>query len=258
MIFHDLTYRQIGAIDFEQTLVVIPTGATEQHGPHLPTNTDTLIVSRLAERLERLLPDRLLLTPTMWLGHSPHHLSFGGTLSACHPVYIQMLHSICQSYIGMGAKKLWILNGHGGNGAPNQIVLQQLKTEYPDTIAVAADYWNLAKDAIGEIRESPIGGMGHACELETSLYLYLDETKVHCDLIKDDGIQPSGEIWELDMLQGSNAARIFGFDELTASGVFGQPTLATKDKGRRLFEAISERLEQFAERLLQIEMRVPT
>lgn len=258
MIFHDMTYQQIRAIDFARTLIVIPVGATEQHGPHLPTNTDTLIVSRLAERLENSFADCLLLTPTMWLGHSPHHLSYGGTLSAYHPVYIQMLESICRSCIGMGARKLWILNGHGGNGAPNQIVLQQLKNEFPDIIAVATDYWSLARDAISGIRESDIGGLGHACELETSLYLYLDETKVHRALIRDDGIQPAGGIWELDMLQGNAAARIFGFDELTTSGVFGKPTLATKDKGRRLFEAISERLEQFAAQLLQLETRVST
>ncbi|OUS72407.1 hypothetical protein B1748_24595 [Paenibacillus sp. MY03] len=253
MIFHDLTYEEINDIDFSRTIVLIPTGATEQHGPHLPTNTDTLIVGRLAERIERSLAEHILLTPTIWLGHSPHHLSFGGTLSLPHSVYIQMLHAVCDSYIRMGARKLWILNGHGGNGAPHQIVLQQLKNEHPDVIAVAADYWNLAKEEIGSIRESGAGGLGHACELETSLYLYLDEAKVLRERIRDDGIQPEGDIWLLDMQKGNEVSRVFNFRELTKSGVFGRPSLATKEKGQRLFDGISTRLEQFALQLLQIQ-----
>ncbi|GGD98386.1 creatininase family protein [Paenibacillus nasutitermitis] len=252
MILHNMTAPEVGNIDFEHTLVVIPVGSTEQHGPHLPTDTDTFIVDHLAKELERENSQTILLTPTMWLGHSPHHLDYGGTLSVYHPVYIQMLQSICQSYIGMGARKLWILNGHGGNSAPNQMVLQQLKNDFPDILIIAAEYWHVAAQEIASIRESDSGGLGHACELETSLYLYLDPSKVRLDLIADDGGQPAGGIWEFDMLKGNAAARVFNFKELTASGVFGKPSMASSEKGGRLFEAISGRLSQFAKSILQL------
>lgn len=252
MILHDMTCPEIREVDWHKTIVLIPAGATEQHGPHLPTNTDTLIVSHLAEEVERANPQQILLTPTIWLGHSPHHLSFGGTLSAPHGVYIPMLRAICTSYIYMGAHNLWILNGHGGNRSPLSIVLQELKNEYCDSIVISSEYWNIAKEAIGTIRESGTGGLGHACEMETSLYLYLREAQVRMHLIQDDGRQPSGEHFQIDMLGGNSASRVYNFAELTASGVFGKPSLASKEKGERFFRAITDQLVQFSKDILKI------
>ncbi|MDF2668116.1 MAG: crnA 1 [Paenibacillus sp.] len=252
MILHQMTWPEVGTIDFNNTLVLIPVGATEQHGPHLPTDTDTLLVSKLAEETERRLPSRILLTPTTWLGHSPHHLSFGGTLSAEHSVYISMIKSVCLSYIGMGAKRLWIVNGHGGNRAPLSIVLQELKTAHKDVMVFTSEYWSLAKEEISALRESGFGGMGHACELETSLYLYLKEEGVRRSLIQDDGQQPDGELFKQDMLLGgSGVSTVFDFHELTESGVFGEPSLASKEKGQRFFAAISGKLAHTAELLLE-------
>ncbi len=247
-----MTWQEIGRIDFRNTLVLVPVGATEQHGPHLPTDTDTMIVSRLAEEVERRAPEKVLLTPTMWLGHSPHHLSFGGTLSVDHVVYISMIRSICSSYVGMGAQKICILNGHGGNHAPLSIVLQELKNEHKGTLILSTEYWNVANEEIGNIRDSGFGGLGHACELETSLYLYFNESKVRRQLIQDDGNQPKGSLFRLDMLKGNPASRVFNFEELTASGVFGKPSMASREKGKRFFHAISDKLEQFTEEVLEM------
>ena len=252
MILHRMTWPEVRRIDFDKTVALVPLGSTEQHGPHLPTNTDTFIVTRLAEELERRHPDHILLTPALWLGHSPHHLSFGGTLSAYHPVYIDMVVSICESYIQMGAKKIWLLNGHGGNRAPLAIVLQELKNRHKRVRAVASEYWNIARESISAIRESGTGGLGHACELETSLYLYLDESQVRKDLIQDDGNRKGKRLFPLDMLQGGPVAETFDFDEITDSGVNGMPTLATKEKGERFFRGIVEALDQFAVRLIEL------
>jgi len=252
MIFHKMTWMEIGSVDWRETVVVIPTGAMEQHGPHLPVDTDTLIVSRLAEEVERRNPDKIMLTPTVWLGHSPHHLSFGGTLSLYHGPYISMLVGICRSYIGIGARKIWILNGHGGNRMPLSVVLQELKNEYKDVLVTAAEYWTIAKNEIASIRESDFGGLGHACEMETSLYLYLCEDGVRSGMIRDDGVQPEGSMFRSDMLSGSVAARVMDFCELTKSGVFGRPTLASKEKGERFFRSISNQLDAFANELYSI------
>ncbi|MCD9026245.1 creatininase family protein [Cohnella silvisoli] len=245
MIFHQMTWQELGNVNWNETAVVVPVGATEQHGPHLPVDTDTLIVTRLAEELERRNAGSMLLTPTVWLGHSPHHLSFGGTLSLYHEPYIAMIVGICKSYISMGARKIWILNGHGGNRVPLSIVLQQLKNENPDRIVASAEYWNIARGEIGAIRESGFGGLGHACEMETSLYLYMKESGVRQDRIQDDGEQAEGSMFRSEMQHGSTASRVINFDEITSSGVFGKPTLASADKGRRFYEAISERLDVF-------------
>lgn len=251
MIIHEMTWPELREIDFSGIVVLVPVGSTEQHGPHLPVDTDTKLVSRLAEEVERRAAGAVLLTPTMWLGHSPHHLSFGGTLSIDYSAYAAMLQSVCRSYIGMGARAIWILNGHGGNHAPISAALQSLKLEHPDVKAMAAEYWQMAAAEIGSIRESGPGGMGHACELETSLYMYIDETKVRKQMIRDDGRQPEGSMIKLDMLGGNAVSQVFNFSELTASGVFGQPTLASAEKGRLLFAAIADKLTNFVRETVQ-------
>ncbi|WP_135546686.1 creatininase family protein [Paenibacillus cymbidii] len=246
MIYRRMTWQELGDVDWAHTVALVPTGAMEQHGPHLPVDTDTLIVTRLAEEAEQRSPERVLLTPTVWLGHSPHHLSFGGTLSLFHPSYIQMLIGICRSLVGMGARRICLLNGHGGNRAPLAIALQELKNECRDTLVVSAEYWGLASAAINAARESGFGGLGHACELETSLYLYLNEPEVRKDRICDDGAGwPDDSFFRSEMMHGSAASRVMNFDELTRSGVYGRPTLATARKGETLFTAISDRIERF-------------
>lgn len=80
MIFHKMTRPELMNADRE-AVAVIPLGSTEQHGLHLPVDTDTRLADALCRELERRQPERVLLAPAMWLGHSPHHLDFGGTLS---------------------------------------------------------------------------------------------------------------------------------------------------------------------------------
>jgi len=251
VIFRDMTWQELGELDGNRTVALIPAGAMEQHGPHLPVDTDSLIVTRLAEEAERNDPDRILLVPTVWLGHSPHHLSFGGTLSLHHQPYIAMLVGICRSLIGMGMRRLCILNGHGGNRAPLSIVLQELKNEFPDVIVASAAYWSLAAKEIDDIRESGFGGLGHACELETSLYLYLHKAGVRTDRIRDDGQPwPEGSFFRSEMMHGGAAARVMNFRELTESGVYGRPSLADAGKGERFFRAIVNRLDEFLRELI--------
>lgn len=86
-----MSWPQCDGIDWARTVAVLPLGSTEQHGRHLPCDTDTLLVTRIAEVLEARCERHVLLLPTMWLGHSPHHQSFGATLSAGHRVYTDML-----------------------------------------------------------------------------------------------------------------------------------------------------------------------
>lgn len=252
MRFERMTWPEIAEIDWTNATVLLPVGAIEQHGPHLPVDTDTRIVTAFAQAVEAALPERVVLTPTVWLGHSPHHLSFGGTLSLYHPAYIEMIVGVCRSYIGMGARRIWIMNGHGGNRMPLSVVLQQLKNEFPETKVAAAEYWNVARDEIAAVRESGFGGLGHACELETSLYWHLCADGVRKDRIRDDGVQAEGESFRTDMLAGASVARVFDFDELTESGVFGQPSLASAEKGRRFFDAVAGRLVAFAEEWLAV------
>jgi creatinine amidohydrolase len=154
-------------------IFVVPLGSLEQHGHHLPVFTDSLIVSHLSTRVEALRSSQIVTLPVQWLGHSPHHRRFGCVSLDFFP-YVELIRGICRSLIHIGARKILLLNGHGGNDLPCRAAQRELKSEFEnmrDLYIVYAAYWNLAADQFNQIRSSPPGGMGHACEMETSVLL---------------------------------------------------------------------------------------
>ena len=97
MKFHEMTSGQLGAIKHDQVVVILPIAAIEQHGPHLPTGTDTIICEAVARALEQQHADSVLLLPTLWLGASSHHLRFGATRTAELSTYVTLLRAINES-----------------------------------------------------------------------------------------------------------------------------------------------------------------
>ncbi len=186
-----------------------------------------------------------MLAPTLWLGHSPHHLSFGATLSVHHALYTGMLCEIAESFAKMGCKKLLFLNGHGGNRGPAAIALQELKDRHSAFQPMLVDYWALAAQDILNIATSGVTGMGHACELETSLYLHLCPENVAMNEIGDAGVGncPAGDAYQGYMFKGTPLGWVDNFSEITDTGVFGKPTHATAEKGERFFDAIVQGVE---------------
>src|SRR3954466_12013167 len=100
-----------------ESLVVWPVGALEQHGPHLPVGTDYLTVEVLARRAAAKAAERIpvLVAPTLPFGSSHHHLPFGGTMSLSTEGYYRVAYELVESLIVSGFRKVFIVNGHGGN-----------------------------------------------------------------------------------------------------------------------------------------------
>src|SRR6185437_3135079 len=182
MFLKDLTWPEVKKLKLTNKVVLFPLGSFEQHGHHLPLTTDTDIVTAVAEGIERKHPDKVLCLPTLWPGHSTHHLFFPGTLSVDQMPYIQLLVEMCRSVVKFGAKKVFLLNGHGGNDIPARAALRELKSEFPKVHFVFASYWSIAGQTIKEVRESGHGGLGHACEMETSIMLHLCPERVKMKL----------------------------------------------------------------------------
>src|SRR5438270_7279756 len=105
----NLTWPEVKSLDFSRLVVLFPTGSFEQHGPHLPFTTDTDIAAAIAESIERLMSDRVLLLPTLWPGLSTHHMHFPGTMDVPQSVYIQLVTELGKSMTSMGAKRVFIL-----------------------------------------------------------------------------------------------------------------------------------------------------
>lgn len=174
LLLHEIT-RVEAAIRATDALLILPVGATEQHGPHLPLGTDLLAVEHVARAAAAAMPDDLdvLVAPTLPFGSSHHHLIFGGTVSLSTERYYGAVRDIVESLTVSGFRRIFILNGHGGNHELVQLVARDLVLEHPVNIG-AASYWDLAAAAVAE-RESDLAGNipGHAGLFETSLIMAL-------------------------------------------------------------------------------------
>lgn len=243
MRFHDLTFPDIRAIPRDQIVVVAPIAACEQHSLHLPTFTDTLLVTAVAEAAEQQASTEILLLPTLWLGASHHHLRFGGTLSASVDTHIDMLCDLVTPLLDDGFQRLLILNGHGGNIDTMQVALRRIQPRYRDRLLTAASYWDLAQQELAALTNGPRKVMGHACEFETSMILALRPDLVKRDQIRND-LESSDEA-----LRG-----LFVADDMhqrTDHGAVGYCELATAEKGQQMIAAAARRVVEVVQALLR-------
>ncbi len=174
MDYASLAWPEIRDFPKERTIVIIPTGAVEQHGPHLSMATDTALVTEVAKRAASQARGRsdVLVTPTFWSGCSEHHMEFPGTLTLSVETFVRAVTEIGLSVVKHGFRRLLILNGHGHNLDPIRIAARKIRETGGDEIFVAAaNYWHFALGEINSIRESGVGGIAHACEFETSCML---------------------------------------------------------------------------------------
>lgn len=166
------TDRETLAAVLPEALVVLPIGATEQHGPHLPTGTDAFLATAVAEsgvtRAQSRVARDLVLAPTLSFGASDHHFPFGATLSLTTETMATVLLELARSVSTVGGRRLLIVNGHGGNIGPCTSAAAAASTRYD--IAVAhLSYWDLLPADLDHRPHLP----GHAGEFETSLVLAL-------------------------------------------------------------------------------------
>src|SRR5438270_5838163 len=151
MKFHDLTWPLLREVSRVGTVVLAPIAACEQHSRHLPTFTDSILVTAVAERVEQRLPQQVLLLPTFWLGASSHHTRFGATLTLEVDTHVTALVELLTPLLEDGYRRLLILNGHGGNIDTMHLALRKLQAKYIDRQLSAASYWELAAKELAEL-----------------------------------------------------------------------------------------------------------
>jgi creatinine amidohydrolase len=237
-----MTFPLLRQVPRETTVVLAPIAACEQHSRHLPTITDTVLVTGVAEGVEARLPREVLLLPILWLGASSHHLRFGATLSAEVDTHVAMLCDLLTPLLDDGYQRVLILNGHGGNVDTMQMALRRLQTRYRERLLGAASYWDLAAKELAGLAEGPRKVMGHACEFETSMMLALRPDLVQGDQIRDD--PPADD----PVLRGLYLAQDMW--QRTDHGAVGYPERATAEKGRAFLAAAVERTVEVIQALL--------
>ncbi|GAA1686803.1 creatininase family protein [Kribbella yunnanensis] len=224
-----------------EAIVILPIGATEQHGPHLATGTDWMLAEAVTHQAANLIHDRaqrpLVLAPALPYGASDHHLPFGGTLSLTPETLLAVLRDLTRSLAASGGRRLLLVNGHGGNIGVCHAAAAAAASRYDVNVA-HVDYWRLARDT----GDTPLPG--HAGTFETALMLAQDEGLVAERHPRPD--PPSTPaIDDVQLHTAESWRRIDGYTD--------HPERADAETGRAWFDqlatALGDRILELAEAL---------
>jgi creatinine amidohydrolase len=231
----------------DDLVVVIPTATLEDHGYHLPVDTDARLVSAICERAVEAAGGQALLFPTQVHGYTPHHMDFPGSVTLRWNVFVEALVDQGRSLCHHGFDRILFVNGHGSNQPLVDIAARLIGVEFRHAVCGSCFYLQSpeGKRVIAEVRDSEQpGGMAHACELETSIYLALEPALVQMDkAVKEIPDWDSEHVW-LDWSDGPLQVWPH-WSGLSHSGVVGDATVATADKGERLLSAAVNEIRAF-------------
>lgn len=215
-------------------VALLPTGAVEQHGPHLPLGLDIWLATAVSFAAAETQPGIRVCEPLPY-GSSQHHRAFAGTMSLKPQTFIAVLVDLCACLWEDGFLPV-ILNGHGGNRAAIQVAITTLGGQ--GIVSAGFSYFDLLADVAAEVLPDAAGGTGHACALETSLMMRVLAQSVRTDLIPQGTTPPC---WPDPHLYAGPAVSVWRpFEAIRDNGVIGTPSQATPQAGARLFaEAVT-------------------
>jgi creatinine amidohydrolase len=246
--FEDKSWVELKKYIDNEGLILVPIGAIEEHGPHLPVSTDMVIGRELAKAVAENIKDKIpvLVTPDMWQSYNGEFIrkNWPGSLTVSQDTQKAILLDITENIIKMGFKNIIYINSHGQNLFTMEAVIRLIADKYNIHIPYIFEY-KISENFIKENRKSEIGGICHACEYETSLMLYLtdlvDMSKAEKNLATYDS-----KFRNTDGVQGKSKAYWSTWAlEKTKSGVLGDPTVATKEMGEKLFNHLVKEISEF-------------
>ncbi len=234
-----------------QRVILIPCGHTEQHGYHLPMNTDTVIIGTIAERVVAAIPDEAEMLPTLPYGVSMYRSSFAGTFNMGGRTFEDFLLAVLDVLVERGADRFYLMSGHGGNSSFLHNVVKYAGDRHHPIFAATAflhTAGHLGAPALERYRKSKIGGMGHACELETAYLLHLRPELCHMDRVVDEIDFISTPNYYMDWIEGGALIISAPWEDDTLTGSYGAGSVATAENGARWLEiAVQEKVEHVRE-----------
>jgi creatinine amidohydrolase len=251
--YEKLTWPEVNEAVAAGKIPIVPCGAVEQHGPHLPLDVDMLLVTRVALGAGERLPEKILVLPSVSYGYTGHVMDFPGTINIHYTHFIEHVLDICKSLAYHGFKRILLLNGHGSNMPNLDLVARRCNLETDAECGYAA-WWSLLTvdpEFLPRWRESKFpGGCAHACELETSMYLYLSPEDVRRDRIRSGTIafhDPPSRYRYVDLF-GHGPVHVTSWtSSYSDTGVLGDAERATAEKGRQAYEEAVRRLCEFVQ-----------
>lgn len=244
----EMTWPEVEAARQRAPLALLPVGACEQHGPHMALETDTARAEEFCVLLARRLAPRAVVAPCVPVGVSEHHMAFPGTLTLSAVTLQQVLYELGESLYRHGWRRLFILNGHGGNEPAVGVAAGRLQAAFPDLRVAYSGITPVVPDVARELAVSKVNG--HACEIETSQTLYLRPHLVHPDRYEPGALLPTADL----PYAGQNGPGRVRFPQpfhlATANGALGDPRASSVEVGRQLVETALDRLSEFLEPFL--------
>jgi len=240
-----LSTRDFAALDPATTVAVLPLGATEQHGPHLPLGVDSVLVDGIVAAALPLLPAGLpaFFLPSQHIGLSPEHANFPGTLTLSSETLIRLWHDIGAGVARAGVRKLVLFNAHGGHVGAMDIVARELRAAH-GLIVYGVSWFNLPLGEAGTQFSADEHRFGvHAGEIETSMMLALAPDQVAMQAARDFGSASQARAADYPILGNGRSAKLgWAMEDYNADGAAGNAAAATAAKGQAVVDAAARSL----------------
>lgn len=224
------------------TVVIIPAGAFEQHGPGMPLATDLVRAEGVVDRVVTRLDGAAIVGPAIPVGVSPHHLAFAGTVTFTTTTFAAVVREYVDSLYRHGWRKILVVTGHGGNNAALTAVGQDLLTTHPELQFAWTPVTPLAKGSLPPHNEVH----GHGGEAETAQMLYLAPETVRRDQLTR-GTTTLAELSPVARLarRDGHPSLTIRYDQLSPIGILGDPTTATAEAGQSIVDAVVTRIADY-------------
>ncbi|MHB9026842.1 MAG: creatininase family protein [Armatimonadota bacterium] len=231
--YTDLRWPELGELANNNTIILLPLGQVEEHGPHLPVGCDVMIAEEtarlVAEAAQAEMP--VLVMPTIWTGYSGKDLfNWPGVISLPPELVIGILEHTIISLNKSGFKKVIIMNAHGHHDGVTRVAARKVADQCDSTVVVT-NVWQMASEMMSHVRESAMGGCCHACEYETSILLHWGK-RVDMSQAVDEPVVPHSTFVTGDLCgPGSKVFWSTWRYQQSQTGTYGCPTKASADKG---------------------------
>jgi creatinine amidohydrolase len=245
----EMTWEEFRDVVDAKTVMFIPMGSTELEGPHLPLGVDTVVAEGIARRL--VGEDGVVIGPALPIGYSKWFGPFPGTISLEQETLTQVLREYCACLLRHGIKRIVFLNSHRGNNGCIDHVARTLVLEHPVRVAMLS-IWKIANELIAGRELIGEGQFTHAGEVMTSVILALrpdlvNNSKRHTDSTKSpegSEFRVKNSLGETDF-RGSVQMLYQHIRDVTDTGVFGDPTTASAEKGKQVLDLITDYAKAF-------------
>ncbi len=259
MLFWNYTHEEINTFP-KDTVIVQPIGSVEQHGPHLPVATDSLIVQAFCEKLQQVFEQNhypALFLPLLPYGKSNEHLHFPGTITFSANTLMQILLDIATSVRRAGFHKLVFLNGHGGNQDVLNLMAREIRIETGLTVFTVHPLMRIhAQEGVPTLCEAEAKNGIHAGQVETAILLHIAN-----DLVRQDKMKAEYPVaFDHCSHIGFTGPVPFSWmaHDLSKSGVFGDPTLANEADGEAWINQTTTAMYELFKDILQYMPQSPT